>query len=151
MQCLMGGWWRQYSFRCQPVDYTRSHSAVRVSKICIHFAGDAPRLYINKRKQRFTNEIHYRRTSLCTAGTLIYNGLLYLLIVLFSWSSFYLLQIAIWIFGFFLNLFTILSATYFRFFAHEFCIYFPNIKKKLFNFIFTLFTKIRFLFCQKLN
>ena len=32
MQCLMGGWWSQYSFRCQPVDYSNSPTAIRVSK-----------------------------------------------------------------------------------------------------------------------
>lgn len=30
-QCLMGGWWGEYSYRCQPVDYTNSPSANRVS------------------------------------------------------------------------------------------------------------------------
>jgi len=30
-QCLMGGWWNQYSFRCQPVDYSNSPTAIRVS------------------------------------------------------------------------------------------------------------------------
>ena len=27
----MGGWWGQYSFRCQPVDYTDNPTAIRVS------------------------------------------------------------------------------------------------------------------------
>jgi len=30
-QCLMGGWWDHYSFRCQPVDYSNSPTAIRVS------------------------------------------------------------------------------------------------------------------------
>ncbi|XP_014237291.1 elongation of very long chain fatty acids protein AAEL008004-like isoform X3 [Trichogramma pretiosum] len=29
-ECLMGGWWRKYSFRCQPVDYSDSPSAIRM-------------------------------------------------------------------------------------------------------------------------
>uniref|UniRef100_A0ABD2WGF7 Elongation of very long chain fatty acids protein n=1 Tax=Trichogramma kaykai TaxID=54128 RepID=A0ABD2WGF7_9HYME len=29
-ECLMGGWWRKYSFRCQPVDYSDSPSAIRI-------------------------------------------------------------------------------------------------------------------------
>ncbi|XP_046742153.1 elongation of very long chain fatty acids protein AAEL008004-like isoform X1 [Diprion similis] len=29
-ECLMGGWWGQYSFRCQPVDYTESSTAIRI-------------------------------------------------------------------------------------------------------------------------
>lgn len=27
----MGGWWRDYSFRCQPVDHSTSGRAMRVS------------------------------------------------------------------------------------------------------------------------
>lgn len=27
----MGGWWGEYNFRCQPVDYTNSDTANRVS------------------------------------------------------------------------------------------------------------------------
>ena len=30
-QSLMGGWWGQYSFRCQPVDYSNNPTALRVS------------------------------------------------------------------------------------------------------------------------
>ncbi|XP_020285036.1 elongation of very long chain fatty acids protein AAEL008004-like isoform X2 [Pseudomyrmex gracilis] len=29
-QCLMGGWWNEYSIRCQPVDYSNSPSAIRM-------------------------------------------------------------------------------------------------------------------------
>lgn len=29
----MGGWWGQYSFRCQPVDYSPSSTATRVSAL----------------------------------------------------------------------------------------------------------------------
>ncbi|EZA51593.1 Elongation of very long chain fatty acids protein [Ooceraea biroi] len=29
-ECLMGGWWYQYSFRCQPVDYSNSPTAIRI-------------------------------------------------------------------------------------------------------------------------
>ncbi|XP_070513920.1 very long chain fatty acid elongase AAEL008004 isoform X2 [Cardiocondyla obscurior] len=29
-ECLMGGWWDQYSFRCQPVDYSNSPTAIRM-------------------------------------------------------------------------------------------------------------------------
>ncbi|XP_076754081.1 very long chain fatty acid elongase AAEL008004 isoform X2 [Xylocopa sonorina] len=29
-ECLMGGWWGQYSFRCQPVDYSNSPTALRM-------------------------------------------------------------------------------------------------------------------------
>ncbi|XP_024879210.1 elongation of very long chain fatty acids protein AAEL008004 isoform X3 [Temnothorax curvispinosus] len=29
-ECLMGGWWDQYSFRCQPVDYSNSPTAIRI-------------------------------------------------------------------------------------------------------------------------
>ncbi|XP_011865612.1 PREDICTED: elongation of very long chain fatty acids protein AAEL008004 isoform X2 [Vollenhovia emeryi] len=29
-ECLMGGWWSQYSFRCQPVDYSNSPTAIRM-------------------------------------------------------------------------------------------------------------------------
>ncbi|KAH0956007.1 hypothetical protein HN011_009530 [Eciton burchellii] len=29
-ECLMGGWWDQYSFRCQPVDYSNSSTAIRM-------------------------------------------------------------------------------------------------------------------------
>lgn len=32
-QCLMGGWWNHYSFRCQPVDYSDSSTAIRVSPV----------------------------------------------------------------------------------------------------------------------
>uniref|UniRef100_A0A1B6FPY0 Elongation of very long chain fatty acids protein n=2 Tax=Cuerna arida TaxID=1464854 RepID=A0A1B6FPY0_9HEMI len=32
-ECLMGGWWGEYSFRCQPVDYSNSSSATRVSHL----------------------------------------------------------------------------------------------------------------------
>lgn len=31
MQCLMGGWWGEYSFRCQPVDRSSNPTATRVS------------------------------------------------------------------------------------------------------------------------
>lgn len=30
-QCLMGGWWGEYSFRCQPVDHGTTGRAMRVS------------------------------------------------------------------------------------------------------------------------
>lgn len=29
-ECLMGGWWGHYSFRCQPVDYTNNPTAIRM-------------------------------------------------------------------------------------------------------------------------
>lgn len=29
----MGGWWGSYSFRCQPVDYSPSATATRVSAL----------------------------------------------------------------------------------------------------------------------
>ncbi|XP_015185200.1 PREDICTED: elongation of very long chain fatty acids protein AAEL008004 isoform X3 [Polistes dominula] len=29
-ECLMGGWWGHYSFRCQPVDYSNSPTAVKM-------------------------------------------------------------------------------------------------------------------------
>ncbi|KAK6639768.1 hypothetical protein RUM43_008043 [Polyplax serrata] len=29
-ECLMGGWWGQYSFTCQPVDYSSSPTAIRI-------------------------------------------------------------------------------------------------------------------------
>lgn len=29
-ECLMGGWWGHYSFRCQPVDYSNSPTAIRM-------------------------------------------------------------------------------------------------------------------------
>ncbi|XP_076642608.1 very long chain fatty acid elongase AAEL008004 isoform X3 [Halictus rubicundus] len=29
-ECLMGGWWGQYSFRCQPVDYSNNPTAIRM-------------------------------------------------------------------------------------------------------------------------
>lgn len=29
----MGGWWGEYSFRCQPVDHSASASATRVSSL----------------------------------------------------------------------------------------------------------------------
>ncbi|XP_033326289.1 very long chain fatty acid elongase AAEL008004 isoform X2 [Megalopta genalis] len=29
-ECLMGGWWGEYSFRCQPVDYSDSPTAIRM-------------------------------------------------------------------------------------------------------------------------
>ncbi|KYN10707.1 hypothetical protein ALC57_17314 [Trachymyrmex cornetzi] len=29
-ECLMGGWWDHYSFRCQPVDYSNSPTAIRI-------------------------------------------------------------------------------------------------------------------------
>ncbi|XP_072757775.1 very long chain fatty acid elongase AAEL008004 isoform X2 [Anoplolepis gracilipes] len=29
-ECLMGGWWDQYSLRCQPVDYSNSPTAIRM-------------------------------------------------------------------------------------------------------------------------
>uniref|UniRef100_A0A1B0DF37 Elongation of very long chain fatty acids protein n=1 Tax=Phlebotomus papatasi TaxID=29031 RepID=A0A1B0DF37_PHLPP len=32
-ECLMGGWWGEYSFKCQPVDYSDSPSAKRVSLV----------------------------------------------------------------------------------------------------------------------
>lgn len=31
MKCLMGGWWNEYSFRCQPVDHSKTGTAMRVS------------------------------------------------------------------------------------------------------------------------
>ncbi|XP_076686841.1 very long chain fatty acid elongase AAEL008004 isoform X4 [Andrena cerasifolii] len=33
-ECLMGGWWGQYSFRCQPVDYTDNPTAIRMVHAC---------------------------------------------------------------------------------------------------------------------
>lgn len=30
-ECLMGGWWGEYSFRCQPVDHGTTGRAMRVS------------------------------------------------------------------------------------------------------------------------
>ncbi|XP_054274145.1 elongation of very long chain fatty acids protein AAEL008004-like isoform X2 [Macrosteles quadrilineatus] len=33
-ECLMGGWWGEYSFRCQPVDYSNSPSATRMVNVC---------------------------------------------------------------------------------------------------------------------
>lgn len=33
----MGGWWDQYSFRCQPVDYSNNPTAVRVSLVIRNF------------------------------------------------------------------------------------------------------------------
>ncbi|XP_012288365.1 elongation of very long chain fatty acids protein AAEL008004 isoform X2 [Orussus abietinus] len=33
-ECLMGGWWRQYNFRCQPVDYSNSPTAIRMVHAC---------------------------------------------------------------------------------------------------------------------
>ncbi|KAG7196479.1 hypothetical protein KM043_007920 [Ampulex compressa] len=33
-ECLMGGWWGQYSFRCQPVDYSNSPTAIRMVHAC---------------------------------------------------------------------------------------------------------------------
>ncbi|XP_033212832.1 elongation of very long chain fatty acids protein AAEL008004-like isoform X3 [Belonocnema kinseyi] len=33
-ECLMGGWWSHYSFRCQPVDYTNSPTALRMVHAC---------------------------------------------------------------------------------------------------------------------
>lgn len=32
-QCLMGGWWGTYSFRCQPVDHGTTGQAMRVSVV----------------------------------------------------------------------------------------------------------------------
>ncbi|XP_043687001.1 elongation of very long chain fatty acids protein AAEL008004-like isoform X2 [Vespula pensylvanica] len=29
-ECLMGGWWGHYSFRCQPVDYSNSPTAIKM-------------------------------------------------------------------------------------------------------------------------
>ncbi|XP_066599089.1 very long chain fatty acid elongase AAEL008004-like isoform X2 [Prorops nasuta] len=29
-ECLMGGWWGHYNFRCQPVDYSNSATAIRM-------------------------------------------------------------------------------------------------------------------------
>nr|KAF7433890.1 hypothetical protein H0235_002081 [Vespula pensylvanica] len=29
-ECLMGGWWGHYSFRCQPVDYSNSPTAIKI-------------------------------------------------------------------------------------------------------------------------
>jgi len=37
-QCLMGGWWDHYSLRCQPVDYSNSPTAIRVSRARSHLA-----------------------------------------------------------------------------------------------------------------
>lgn len=31
LQCMMGGWWNEYSFKCQPVDYSNKPSTVTVS------------------------------------------------------------------------------------------------------------------------
>lgn len=31
---MMSGWWGQYSLRCQPVDYSRSPSAMRMANVC---------------------------------------------------------------------------------------------------------------------
>ncbi|XP_060650409.1 elongation of very long chain fatty acids protein AAEL008004 isoform X2 [Drosophila nasuta] len=33
-ECLMGGWWGAYSFRCQPVDYTDSPTSRRMVHAC---------------------------------------------------------------------------------------------------------------------
>ncbi|XP_043595963.1 elongation of very long chain fatty acids protein AAEL008004-like isoform X3 [Bombus pyrosoma] len=33
-ESLMGGWWDQYSFRCQPVDYSNNPTAVRMVHAC---------------------------------------------------------------------------------------------------------------------
>ncbi|XP_070142647.1 very long chain fatty acid elongase AAEL008004 isoform X2 [Drosophila kikkawai] len=33
-ECLMGGWWGSYSFRCQPVDYTDSPTSRRMVHAC---------------------------------------------------------------------------------------------------------------------
>ncbi|XP_034191107.1 very long chain fatty acid elongase AAEL008004 isoform X2 [Osmia lignaria lignaria] len=33
-ECLMGGWWGHYSFRCQPVDYSNNPTAVRMVHAC---------------------------------------------------------------------------------------------------------------------
>ncbi|XP_030376555.1 elongation of very long chain fatty acids protein AAEL008004 isoform X2 [Scaptodrosophila lebanonensis] len=33
-ECLMGGWWGSYSFRCQPVDYTDSATSRRMVHAC---------------------------------------------------------------------------------------------------------------------
>ncbi|XP_044726822.1 elongation of very long chain fatty acids protein AAEL008004-like isoform X2 [Chrysoperla carnea] len=33
-ECLMGGWWGQYSFQCQPVDNSESETAVRMVHAC---------------------------------------------------------------------------------------------------------------------
>lgn len=33
-ECLMGGWWGQYSFRCQPVDYSNTPTALRMVHAC---------------------------------------------------------------------------------------------------------------------
>jgi hypothetical protein len=32
LQLLVSGWWFDYSFRCQPVDYSYSQKALRVSR-----------------------------------------------------------------------------------------------------------------------
>ncbi|XP_024083450.1 elongation of very long chain fatty acids protein AAEL008004 isoform X2 [Cimex lectularius] len=33
-ECLMGGWLREYSFRCQPVDYSDSPTTIRMVNVC---------------------------------------------------------------------------------------------------------------------
>ncbi|XP_031633497.1 elongation of very long chain fatty acids protein AAEL008004-like isoform X2 [Contarinia nasturtii] len=33
-ECLMGGWWGEYSFRCQPVDHSASPTATRMVHAC---------------------------------------------------------------------------------------------------------------------
>ncbi|XP_025419985.1 elongation of very long chain fatty acids protein AAEL008004-like isoform X2 [Sipha flava] len=33
-ECMMGGWWGEYSLRCQPVDYTNKPSTIRMVNIC---------------------------------------------------------------------------------------------------------------------
>lgn len=30
---MVSGWWRDYSYRCQPVDYSNNPKAIRVSNI----------------------------------------------------------------------------------------------------------------------
>ncbi|VVC25765.1 Hypothetical protein CINCED_3A017549 [Cinara cedri] len=33
-ECMMGGWWGEYSLSCQPVDYTNKPSTVRMVNVC---------------------------------------------------------------------------------------------------------------------
>ncbi|VVC25764.1 ELO family [Cinara cedri] len=33
-ECMMGGWWNEYSLSCQPVDYSNKPSTVRMVSIC---------------------------------------------------------------------------------------------------------------------
>ncbi|XP_075236419.1 very long chain fatty acid elongase AAEL008004-like isoform X2 [Lycorma delicatula] len=33
-ECMMGGWWGEYSLRCQPVDHSHSPTAMRMVNVC---------------------------------------------------------------------------------------------------------------------